>query len=342
MQKKTTIRRKWFTYVVAFAWLVTVAFWLYRMDVGISKFRGPFIIPALQLFWTLFGILTGGIFFREFHTMSISSLIGFTFGVILAFVGVLYLKPEEEEHEENDHMYTSSSESLVQLRRFSRSIGDPEPISLLANDSQVASRGSQGERPPALLGVHSSFDSQVSYDNSLFSDSTRSSLFSDSTRSRVGSTSSSLVRSSSSVEKWVENNENNENNENSSSNNNTLASRLPISPPISKKRVSARGLPRPCLTPVSESHKRGIITARKLKAESMKYDILRVDSPTTVGMGKSKSFTEFPTKTTNNPRSAKVGGTQSVDGDVVSGLDFIQRRAHTTSSETERDRVEFI
>lgn len=54
-----------FTYFVLFAWLASTAFWLTQMNKGLSKFDGLFIIPVLQVFWTFYSIVSGGIYFEE-------------------------------------------------------------------------------------------------------------------------------------------------------------------------------------------------------------------------------------------------------------------------------------
>lgn len=45
-------------------------FWVSRMDQGIQIFDAVMIIPLLQLAWTLFGILCGGIYFAEFDAFT--------------------------------------------------------------------------------------------------------------------------------------------------------------------------------------------------------------------------------------------------------------------------------
>ncbi len=42
-------RAYWFTWLTLVLWVVTIIFWLTRMDMAIARFSGPFIIPTLQV-----------------------------------------------------------------------------------------------------------------------------------------------------------------------------------------------------------------------------------------------------------------------------------------------------
>ena len=94
-----------FTWFVLFLWLFLTVFWLHRMNTALRLFDGVFIIPVLQVFWTLFAIMTGGIFFQEFQEYTPKMLGLFVVGVLTIFSGVVLLSPrqstvEEEEFEE--------------------------------------------------------------------------------------------------------------------------------------------------------------------------------------------------------------------------------------------------
>ena len=61
----------------------------------LALFEPLFIIPLLQVFWTFFATLNGGIFFREFFVAEFieNNVAGFTFGVLIIFLGVFLLAP---------------------------------------------------------------------------------------------------------------------------------------------------------------------------------------------------------------------------------------------------------
>ncbi|GMH54954.1 hypothetical protein TrLO_g10003 [Triparma laevis f. longispina] len=82
-----------FTYFVIFAWLAATSFWLTRMNTALGMFDGLFIIPVLQVFWTFYSIVSGGIYFEEFDSFSPGQMCGFCFGVFIVFVGVYMLSP---------------------------------------------------------------------------------------------------------------------------------------------------------------------------------------------------------------------------------------------------------
>lgn len=73
---------------VFFAW-----FWLSRMSMAMLMYSPIFAIPALQVFFILFAILSGGIFFEEFLTFSIQQYLGFCGGVVMIVIGVFFLLP---------------------------------------------------------------------------------------------------------------------------------------------------------------------------------------------------------------------------------------------------------
>jgi hypothetical protein len=82
-------------YVVLVAWLFLVAFWLRRLDLGLSLYPPLFIIPVMQVFFVFFAILCGGIYFEEFNSFDTSQFIGFVFGVVMILAGVWGLAPTD-------------------------------------------------------------------------------------------------------------------------------------------------------------------------------------------------------------------------------------------------------
>lgn len=85
----------WFLYVDLAVWLLLVSFWLKRLDWGLQLFPPLFIIPVMQVFFVLFAIICGGIFFREFETYDAIQFIGFISGVLLILLGVYGLAPND-------------------------------------------------------------------------------------------------------------------------------------------------------------------------------------------------------------------------------------------------------
>lgn len=85
-----------FTYLTLAGFLLGTAFWLYRMNRALALFEPLFIIPVLQVFWTFFATLNGGIYFREFMGADFlaHSIGGFISGVFVIFFGVYLLAPK--------------------------------------------------------------------------------------------------------------------------------------------------------------------------------------------------------------------------------------------------------
>jgi len=82
-----------FTYAILIFWALTIAFWLYRLNLGLQIYDSIVIIPTLQVFWTLFSILDGGIYFREFDEFTFLNYVMFISGVLIVFYGIFILAP---------------------------------------------------------------------------------------------------------------------------------------------------------------------------------------------------------------------------------------------------------
>lgn len=78
-------------WIILFLWLAVMTFWLVRMNLALKMFNGIVIIPTLQVFWIVFSIISGGIFFQEFRVYSSLSLFFFVCAVALILAGVVTL-----------------------------------------------------------------------------------------------------------------------------------------------------------------------------------------------------------------------------------------------------------
>lgn len=64
---------------------------MFHLNKGLRLFPAVIIVPTLQIFWTLFSIICGGIYFDEFSTFTPLATGMFALGVLLIFAGVLLL-----------------------------------------------------------------------------------------------------------------------------------------------------------------------------------------------------------------------------------------------------------
>tara|TARA_B100000795_G_scaffold205910_1_gene159411 strand:- start:36 stop:512 length:477 start_codon:yes stop_codon:yes gene_type:complete len=73
----------WLTYAVLAYFIVTVAFWLYRLHDALGKYQTLFIIPLLQSSYIVCATVAGGIYFQEFSTLDWWQFVAFFSGKTL-------------------------------------------------------------------------------------------------------------------------------------------------------------------------------------------------------------------------------------------------------------------
>jgi Magnesium transporter NIPA len=87
--------RKPTIYVVLVGWLVLVSYWVRRLDLGLSLYPPLFVIPAMQVFFVFFAIISGGVYFEEFRGFDSMHFGGFFCGVVMILLGVCGLAPTD-------------------------------------------------------------------------------------------------------------------------------------------------------------------------------------------------------------------------------------------------------
>ena len=117
------IFRSWFTYVTLIIWLLTVVVWLKRLTQALKKFNPLFIIPMLQCGFIFFAIVSGGIFFQEFNAFDLSQWVGFWFGIVVMFSGLVLLTPQPKSSKDDE-----LHRALVNLLLESRSVSNNNAV----------------------------------------------------------------------------------------------------------------------------------------------------------------------------------------------------------------------
>lgn len=84
----------WFPIAVLVLLIFSQVFWLVRMQLALTLFSGAVIIPCLQVFWTSFSILTGGLYFNEFENFGWERSSIMFIGLCILYVGVYFLVPQ--------------------------------------------------------------------------------------------------------------------------------------------------------------------------------------------------------------------------------------------------------
>lgn len=78
-------------FALILSWLSLVVFWVYTLNRLLRSYDLLFIVPVVEVLWSLFSIVSGGLFFREYVDMSTARKIAFCVGACVNFVGILLL-----------------------------------------------------------------------------------------------------------------------------------------------------------------------------------------------------------------------------------------------------------
>jgi uncharacterized membrane protein len=110
-----------FTYLAIMFWFLSALFWLKRLNRAIGTFNPMLIIPLLQCSFIFFSILSGGIYFKEFHGFTKSQWIGFWSGIFTMFCGLVLLTPRNDKvgNGESPFFISSKNESAEEDRKYS-------------------------------------------------------------------------------------------------------------------------------------------------------------------------------------------------------------------------------
>jgi len=81
----------WFTYIILVCFITSAAFWATRLNKSLQLFPALIIVPLMQINWTLFSIVSGGMYFKEFEEFSADQAVLFVLGVLIVLAGVILL-----------------------------------------------------------------------------------------------------------------------------------------------------------------------------------------------------------------------------------------------------------
>lgn len=85
----------WYLWFLLALWICLILYWLSRLFYGLKLYPPVFIIPVIQVFFLLFAIICGGMYFMEFNQFTLIQFIGFSLGVVMILAGVYGLAPPE-------------------------------------------------------------------------------------------------------------------------------------------------------------------------------------------------------------------------------------------------------
>lgn len=78
-------------------WLSLVCFWVYTLNRLLASHDILFIVPAIEVLWSLCSMIGGGIFFDEYASLNMRRRVCFAVGVIINLAGVFILSKRGEK-----------------------------------------------------------------------------------------------------------------------------------------------------------------------------------------------------------------------------------------------------
>jgi uncharacterized membrane protein len=128
----------WQTYPMIIMLATCVALQVYWLNLGLAKFDALSNVPVFQCLWMLFGVISGGIFFREFSTFDTRQSFMFPLGVLFCLFGVFVLSSRPSELDEKDNAMNDASNDSDS---DSESTNDKLASPLISSDDSSSSRG---------------------------------------------------------------------------------------------------------------------------------------------------------------------------------------------------------
>lgn len=102
-------------WIILVVWLLMVTYWLRRLDGALALYPPMFIIPVMQVFFIVFAIICGGLFFEEFLYMNGGQIAGFVIGVLMILGGVYLLAPTDAEVIKVDDIKNIEANEVLQV-----------------------------------------------------------------------------------------------------------------------------------------------------------------------------------------------------------------------------------
>ena len=147
---------------ILITWIILVAYWLRRLDVGLAMYPPLFIIPVMQVFFVFFAILCGGIYFQEFLHFTATMYVGFVIGVVMILAGVYGLAPDDVQIVDVSDKISRMNKTTLGVEGESKNDPDAAATPAVSNKETAAGSdngyGSSGKfdvypgAPPVALG----------------------------------------------------------------------------------------------------------------------------------------------------------------------------------------------
>jgi hypothetical protein len=100
---------KWFFWISLLLVAVLGITWVMKMNEALGLYEPLFVIPVLQSTYIVLGVISGGIFFNEFATLSAGSWAMFVFGLLIVFCGLYFISPKSK----SAPPYTANTEAAA-------------------------------------------------------------------------------------------------------------------------------------------------------------------------------------------------------------------------------------
>ncbi|KAK9824316.1 hypothetical protein WJX72_009403 [[Myrmecia] bisecta] len=155
----------WFFWFIIVCLIATAFFWVSRLNKALKLFPAIIIVPTMQISWTLFSIISGGVYFKEYLTFTKLSATMFALGVLIVFAGVYLLTPAQKKELKDlqeQFMRHDSEDDLPDHQPGDMALVDVEQAS-----SALASGGAELRQKTAQRSANHTEDKENLYSGEL-------------------------------------------------------------------------------------------------------------------------------------------------------------------------------
>ncbi|KAL0055267.1 hypothetical protein WJX82_009682 [Trebouxia sp. C0006] len=154
----------WFFWLVLVLFLCCAYFWVTSLNKALRLFPAVVIVPTMQISWTLFSVVSGGIYYQEYHAFTAFTASMFGLGILIVFSVAYFVQSKGQQWAS---FYLISVARLMfhqegfRLRTLAVDLWSSSPLSLLTTlpadataDRRLPGSVEQTEETPPFPQIH--------------------------------------------------------------------------------------------------------------------------------------------------------------------------------------------